>query len=200
MSKENLYQLKIVLDGVEPNVWRRVLVSESLSLAKLHDAIQAAMGWWNSHLHQFIHKNVYCIHPDQADNSFGDIKFKDERRVKLKSLKLKAGDSFVYEYDLGDGWQHIITVEAIADNTRNRKYPVCLDGARACPPEDCGGVFGYADLLETLRDGAEKQELLEWLGGAFDSEAFSVERTTRKLKRQFAPAKKLQYGWYFAGE
>lgn len=196
MSKENLYQLKIVLDGIEPEIWRRVLVSENLSLAKLHDVAQAVMGWWNSHLHQFIYKDVYYINPAWMDD-FGDVKFKDERRVKLKNLKLGEGDFFVYEYDFGDSWRHVVQVESIAENTRNRKYPVCLDGARTCPPEDSGGIWGYAEMLETLKgdDGEEKRELLQWLGGRFDAEAFSVEQANRELKREFVPKKKPQYGW-----
>ncbi len=201
MSKENLYQLKITLDGVEPEIWRRVLVSENLSLAKLHDVVQAVMGWWNSHLHQFIYKEVYYLNPAWMDD-FGDIKAKDERRVKVKNLKLKEGDFFVYEYDFGDSWQHVIEVEAVTENTKNRKYPVCLDGARACPPEDCGGFPGYGEMLKTLsgKDTEEKRELQQWLGRSFDPEEFSVDDANRELKRQFVPKKKPQYGWYFAGK
>ena len=201
MSKENRYELKITLDGIEPEIWRRVLVSENLSLAKLHDVVQAVIGWWNSHLHQFIYKDVYYLNPAWMDD-FGGVKFKDERRVKLKNLKLKEGDFFVYEYDFGDSWYHVVEVEAITENTKNRKYPVCLGGARACPPEDCGGVPGYLQMLETLKgeDSEEKREILQWLGRRFDPEAFSLDAANRELKRQFVPKKKLQYGWYFVGE
>ncbi len=191
ISREKFYQLKITLDGIEPEIWRRVLVSENLSLAKLHLVIQSVTGWWVSHLHQFICKEIHYINPVWW-SEFADANSKDERRVRLKNLKLKESDSFVYEYDFGDSWHQNVKVEAIIENTKNRIHPICLDGARACPPEDSGGIPGYRTILQTLngKESFEKRELMQWLGSRFDPQLFSVNAANRRLKRHFSPKQK----------
>jgi hypothetical protein len=153
-------QLKITLLDTEPPVWRRLLVPATIRLDRLDRVIQAAMGWTNSHLHMFIHSSGRYGVPDL------DFPLHDERRATLRDLAAREGEVIRYEYDFGDGWEHEIVVEQLLAAKPGGRYPICLAGARACPPEDCGGVHGYAELLDTLADPthSEHQHLLEWLG------------------------------------
>ena len=133
-----VYQLKITLWGSRPQVWRHVLVAEETTLHQLHWIIQGAMGWTNSHLHQFIIGGDYY---SQAEWGLGDSgnEVHDERKATLRQLALRPRESFGYEYDFGDSWAHIIRVEKLVPAQAGVRYPVCVDGKRACPPEDCGG-------------------------------------------------------------
>jgi hypothetical protein len=157
---DQIAQIRITLLDVDPPVWRRVLVPATIRLNRLDRVIQAAMGWTNSHLHMFIHPSGHYGVPDL------DFPLHDERRTTLRDLAAQQGETFRYEYDLGDGWEHEIVLEQLLTAEPGGRYPTCLDGARACPPEDSGGVHGYADLIESLADPLhpEHQHLLEWLG------------------------------------
>jgi hypothetical protein len=137
----NIYQLKIILQHIRPQIWRRILVPADIKLGRLHDIIQTTMGWENYHLHQFIiGDDRYGIpDPEFPDNT------KNETSVRLDKI-VKPGETFIYEYDFGDSWQHEIKIEKILPMD-NQRYPVCLAGKRACPPEDCGGFPGYQHLL-----------------------------------------------------
>jgi hypothetical protein len=130
-----IYQLKVVLQGISPMIWRRLLVCGDSTIADLHYIVQIAMGWSDDHLHQFrIHGKRYGIY------RIGGIWFSDDPdSVRLKDLGLRINERFFYEYDFTDDWQHLIRVEAILAPEPHRHYPVCIDGRRACPPEDCGG-------------------------------------------------------------
>jgi tetratricopeptide (TPR) repeat protein len=177
-----IYQLKVTLRGSKPPIWRRLLVPADTKLSKLHDILQTAMGWTDSHLHMFgVRDTHYGIpNPDDWDEVL------DERKVTLAEVLPRERAKLVYEYDFGDGWEHDVLVEKVLDAEPGVKYPACVAGKRACPPEDCGGVWGYANLVEAVNDPEhpEHDEMLEWLGGGFDPEAFDVERVSRALQRR----------------
>lgn len=166
-----LFLLKVTLEGIRPPIWRRVLVPSDLTLAKLHHVLQIAMGWTNSHLHQFVVGNAHYGVPDPAGPNV-----ENEKRVTLGEL-IVAGDRFLYEYDFGDGWVHKVAVEKAEPASPLALFPRCLEGRRACPPEDCGGTGGYTRLVEILRDPKhpEHQETQAWLGGPFNPEAFDLD-------------------------
>jgi hypothetical protein len=183
-AETQVYQLKITLADINPPIWRRVQVSSTISLATLHTIIQEVMGWEDSHMHQFkVGKTYYgTSYPDDFD----DVTMtKDEKTVALSEVIAKPKAKMVYEYDFGDSWEHEVLLEKILPPEPGVKYPVCLDGKRACPPEDCGGSWGYADLVEAIQDPKhpEHEDRLEWIGGSFDPEAFDVGKVNRALKR-----------------
>ncbi len=175
-----IYQLKITLKDSRPSIWRRFQVRSDIPLAKLHRIIQEVMGWFDGHLHQFIVGQIYYGIPSREDIS----EVKDEKKVRLDQILSVPGRRIVYEYDFGDGWEHVIVLEKILSPDSKARYPRCLDGARACPPEDCGGIYGYADFLEAIREPEheEHEETLEWIGGEFDQEEFDLEAVNQSLK------------------
>lgn len=178
-DSKNIYQLKITLISSKPPIWRRVLVSGDMSLLKLHRVFQLAMGWTNSHLHQFIVDDEYYSIPSEDDWQ----PVVDEREVLVESIATSEGRAFVYEYDFGDSWEHVVLVEKIRPVDPGVRLPHCLKGKRACPPEDVGGVWGYEEFLAAIRDPAheEHDSYLEWVGGGFDPEYFDLEQTNRLL-------------------
>jgi hypothetical protein len=179
------YQLKIVLLGSKPVIWRRLLVPGDASLGWLHAVLQTAVGWTNSHLHHFLTADARYSDPrGNEDMSFGDEPDRDEAKATLMQIAPGKGVSFGYEYDFGDSWEHEILVEKIlASGTGPANGALCIDGARACPPEDCGGIWGYAELLKALKNPKhpEHQSMKEWIGGAFDAETFDPEKANRWL-------------------
>jgi len=181
-NPKQVYQLKVTLDNVKPPVWRRLVVAENTDLFSLHEIIQAAMGWQNYHLHMFTIAGQ--IYGDPQDDEYGDLDTKNETRYRLNKLGLTEKAKFKYEYDFGDGWQHTILVEKILPAEKGVHYPLCLTGKRACPPEDVGGIWGYANFLEALTNPKhdEHTEYLEWIGGAFDPEAFDLDNVNQGLR------------------
>jgi hypothetical protein len=181
-SKKDLliYQLKVTLKGSKPPIWRRIQIASNISLAKLHRILQTAMGWTDSHLHQFVVGGTYYGTPTPEF----DFEVEDEGKIKLSQAAPGVKKKIVYEYDFGDGWEHEILVEKILQSEPGVRYPVCLAGKRACPPEDCGGVWGYESLLEALRDPEhpEHNDMLEWVGGDFDPEAFDLDSIKQDLQ------------------
>ncbi|MGH9110989.1 MAG: plasmid pRiA4b ORF-3 family protein [Acidimicrobiales bacterium] len=178
-----VYQLKVTLLDSKPAIWRRILVDGDQSLDQLHEVIQAAFGWWNYHLHEFeVDGERYGI-PD-PDWDFGPPT-RDERRTRLSQIA-KAGDSFRYNYDFGDDWRHKIAVEKVVPADPAVTTPACVDGRRACPPEDCGGTWGYRELLEILTDPThpEHDERREWIGRPFDPEVFDPSEFDDNLRNQ----------------
>lgn len=135
MSADNIYQLKVTLRHVTPLIWRRILVMSDTTIAQLHFVLQTVMGWEDLHLHQFcLHGRNYGIY------RVGGIRFDDNpQQVKLCDFKLRTGERFLYEYDLGAGWQHDLRLELILPPSPRKKYPACIGGGGDCPPEDCGG-------------------------------------------------------------
>ena len=183
----SIYHLKVVLEGTKPLVWRRLQVPGNANLGWLHAVLQVAMGWSNSHLHQFLFDDQVCSDPSSGleDN---DPSVLNESKVILSDAIPNQKDKMTYEYDFGDSWNHKIIVEKIlsADPAAS-KVALCLDGARACPPDDCGGVPGYADMLEIIKSPKhpEYESTREWLGDEFNPETFDLEKINaclRKLK------------------
>ncbi len=181
MSPTSVYQIKIALEGSKPPIWRRLLVSSDTTLGDLHHVIQAAFGWWDYHLHQFIVGGTYYgePHPDYFD----DVDMRDEQEVPLGQITVGEGFRFRYEYDFGDSWMHQVRVEKILPPEPGREYPMCIQGRRACPPEDVGGMWGYYYFLEAIQDPdhEEHDKYLEWVGGAFDPEAFDLDEVNQAL-------------------
>ncbi len=182
-TPNEIYQLKITLRDVRPPVWRRVLVGDATTLHHLHWIAQVAMGWTNSHLHQFIIEEEYYSEPMLEPDDWGP-EIKNEKRVRLRALSLEPKRKFIYEYDFGDSWRHEILVEKVLAPEAGARYPQCVAGKRACPPEDCGGVWGYERFLEVIKDedDPEHEEMLEWAGGSFDPEVFNLEEVNQELK------------------
>lgn len=175
----SILKLKVTLLGMKPPIWRRLLVPETMTLANLHHVIQAAMGWTDSHLHVFEIDGGHFGDPSLTDDVM------PEARYRLSRLAKDGIRKFHYSYDFGDDWEHSILVEGSQAAVEGTLYPACIAGKRACPPEDCGGMWGYQELLDILAapDHPERAERLEWLGVAhFDPEAFSVEAADQALR------------------
>ncbi len=169
-----IYQLKIVLQGSKPPIWRRIQVKSNITLDLLHEIIQTVMGWYNVHLHQFDVHGTFYSNPE-----FKLEETEDESRIKLDRVLTTPKDKFTYEYDFGDGWDHQIVLEKILAVEPETKYPYCLKGKRNCPPEDIGGIWSYQHFLAVLEDKnhpeyAESLEQLEWIGGDLDPEEFDL--------------------------
>lgn len=175
---KNVYQLKATIVETKPPVWRRVVVAEDITLSGLHDVLQAAFGWWDCHLHEFEIRGVRYGVDDGEDWQPP----KDERRARLRDV-LKEVSSFLYVYDFGDYWRHRVVVEKVFPAEPGARYPSCTGGRRACPPEDCGGSWGYHELLAAIKDPdhEEHESMLEWAGGEFDPEAFDVADVQHRL-------------------
>jgi hypothetical protein len=178
-----VYQLKIALNYVEPPIWRQVEVPSDITLAKLHRIMQAAMGWHDSHLHQFVVGDSYYGVPELDE--FREDEIKDERKARLSDVLSKSRQKIVYEYDFGDGWGHEISLENIIQPKPGVRYPRCVGGARACPPEDCGGARGYEEFLTAIRNPrhSDHHESLYWVGGKFDPEEFKLKVRDAALRR-----------------
>ena len=177
-----ILQLKISLLGVsDPPVWRRLQVPAAINLDRLHELIQTAVGWQDCHLHAFSDGGVDYGIPDP------ELGHRDERRTPLRRVLAKPGDRARYTYDFGDDWEHEILVEKVLVAEPGTRYPVCVGGRGAGPPEDCGGTWGYVELRATLADPSneEHEQMLEWLGleraGEFDAAAFDVDGVNAAL-------------------
>lgn len=170
--KGDVYQLKVTLHDTKPPVWRRILVDGASTLAHLHEVIQAAFGWWNYHLHEFEAGGIEYGVPDPDWDDWGRAVV-DESTVRLDAVVV-TGSKLEYKYDFGDGWRHKIVVEKVQPAEAGMTVPACVDGRRACPPEDCGGTWGYRELLEILADPShpEHTDRRNWIGRPFDPEAF----------------------------
>lgn len=178
-----IYQIKVTLNGSRPPIWRRIQVRSDTRLDQMHEILQVVMGWENYHLHQFILAGEYFGEPH--DDYVGFVEMKDHRRYKIGDLLSAEGDKFIYEYDFGDSWEHILLLEKILDAEKGTHYPTCTKGKQACPPEDIGGIWGYVDFLEAISDPEHEmhEDYLDWVGDEFDPDAFDLEDTNRELKR-----------------
>ena len=176
-AAKTIVSLKVTLRGVKPPIWRRLLVPGAMTLGDLHHAIQAAMGWFDGHLHAF----------DIGGKQYGDRStvddVADERRLTVNGLIESGIGRFTYTYDFGDDWEHIVAIEKTQPAYEGKSYPTCVAGARHCPPEDCGGIWGYQHLLEVLADPShpEYDEQIEWVREDFDPDEFSVETTDARI-------------------
>ena len=179
---DQVYQFKITLRDIKPPIWRRIQVPETYTFWDLHVAIQDAMGWSDYHLHEFE-----MVGPSAGLKVNIGIPDEDFGREILPGWKQKIADYFSvenrsadYTYDFGDNWEHIIKLEKILPRDENVDYPKCIAGKRACPPEDCGGVWGYENFLEIINDpdNEEYEDMIEWVGGEFDPEHFDVKEVS----------------------
>ena len=174
-----IYQLKVTLHRTKPPIWRRVQVPATITLARLHHVIQIAMGWHGGHLHEFV----------IADRTYGPMgeyatAEMDESRARLNRVVTEPNTKIRYDYDFGDSWRHDIVLEKIVDPQPGQQYPICLTGKRACPPEDVGGVWGYANFVAVMADPTSEghDDMAEWWGeDTFDPEAFNVEAINQQL-------------------
>jgi hypothetical protein len=174
-----IYQLEITLQEIRPRIWRRLLVSEDVTLFELHWIIQAAMGWESYHLWSFdIGGEEYG---EELDGAWGPP-MEDARRVNLNQVASR-GDTFTYLYDFGDSWEHRVRVERIIAAEPGHHYPICIAAERACPPEDSGGIWGYEELLNALADPRHPDHdmMTEWVGDDFDPEAVDLDEINQRL-------------------
>ena len=169
-STKNVFQLHISLEGIEPMIWRRIQVPETYSFWDLHVAVQDSMGWLDCHLHQFVISE--SIEEKTATIGLPGDELEDRHirpgwEVPIRMYFTAPGNKCVYEYDFGDCWRHTVLLEEVLPTERGVMYPRCLAGERACPPEDCGGVGRYAELLEIIRNPRheEHRDMIEWLKG-----------------------------------
>jgi hypothetical protein len=192
MNNDSIYQIKATLIGTKPPIWRRLLVPADFTLGQLHDALQVAMGWENRHLHEFRIGGQRFGVPDPDDRLMGGPDRVDEGKVRLSQVSNKVGATAQYLYDFGDNWEHTITVEKILTPEASLVYPTCTDGKFHGPPEDCGGIGGFYNFLEAIHDPNhdEHEEMLEWGGGSFDRESFSLDGVNQGLSRKFRPSRK----------
>ncbi len=180
-AARKIFQLRISLEGIEPEIWRRIQIPGDSTFWDLHCAIQDAFGWEDCHLHEF--------HLGRGDDELRVGILEDEDPIDEEdellpgweltlAENIRAREVFLYVYDFGDNWVHYITLEKIVGAAPRKKYPICLEGERACPPEDCGGPRGYAELLKVIRNPRhpEHEEMLEWVGKRFDPERFDVKK------------------------
>lgn len=181
---ELLFQFKITLIDIKPAIWRRIQVPDC-TLVVLHEYIQAAFGWENYHLHQFDIDGVRYSEPDPNGDDFG-MDFEDETGVLLSKLLPKSSRKarWIYEYDFGDGWRHEVLFEGFPPIEPKAKSPTCLEGERACPPEDCGGTWGFANYLAAIADPRHDQheEMRGWRG-PFDPEVFEAKMATKQMRK-----------------
>jgi hypothetical protein len=190
---DRVYQFKIHLKNLKPLIWRRIQVPETYTFWDLHVAIQDSMGWLDYHLHEFKVKNPSTGLEESIGipDDFGEMEMEAGWELKISDFFSLENAKAEYVYDFGDNWEHQLELEKILPRDRNLKYPICIAGKRACPPEDCGGFWGYEDFLKIIKDPTHEEHLsmLEWAGGEFDPEKFdpqSVHFDNPKKRWEFA--------------
>lgn len=173
-----IFQFKISLLELKPEVWRRVLIDPTMTMEEMHYVMQSVMGWYAEHLYEFRSGKRVLIDPDGDDE---DGEFSDE--VLVGQAFRKKGDKWTYTYDFGDNWEHVIELEEILDRENGLEYPLCVDGANACPPEDSGGIPGYLNLQAVLKNPKDPEyaEIVEWLGKDFDASYFNKDAVNEEL-------------------
>ncbi|WP_186394586.1 plasmid pRiA4b ORF-3 family protein [Stappia sp. TSB10GB4] len=175
-AANSAFQIKVQIIGIEPEIWRRIIVPGTLTLRELHAVLQGAMGWQDYHLHMFEIEGKRFEVPEN-DNLGPEDGYADERKQTLAKILTKGMES-LYVYDFGDNWKHLITVEDVAAPASARHFmPRCIAGERACPPEDCGGDYRYPEFVDALADPdhPEHRDMVEWAGG-FEPEVFSLSQ------------------------
>ena len=181
MITPRIYQLKISLNDISPEIWRRFLVESDISLGDLHCIIQDVMGWENDHLYEFVVRRTKYVDPFCVDryNNEGDVNL-----MTLEEAFTRVGCKCEYTYDFGDCWKHKIVLEKTFNPVPGEKYPRCIEGSRRCPPEDCGGFYRYEYFLEVLTDPEDKEYkyATEWFGDDYDPELFDLEKVNRRLQ------------------
>lgn len=180
MMDANIYEIRIALAENKPEIWRVFQVPASITLRKFHKVIQRVMGWEDYHLYSFEKGGIVFGRPD-PDFTRDTI---NDNSVSLYCLLKRKGDQLTYVYDFGDNWQHRVSLQRMLPENPDMKYPLCLDGANACPPEDCGSHHGYSEYCEAILDPSHEQheEYLGWRS-PFDPYAFDLLAVNRELRR-----------------
>ncbi|MDB6170277.1 MAG: hypothetical protein JWM88_3141 [Verrucomicrobia bacterium] len=178
---EKVFSLRLSVVGCQPRIWRRLLVRESMWLSRLHDSIQVAFDWFDYQTHAFNLEELRFGNPMKRDEAM----IEDDRDVGLADLDLEHRNQFVYEYHFGEGWQIEIKIEKVLLIEKGTSYPVCLAGERAGPPEDCGGLEAFHDMLACIKEPETDlgREWLEWLGPDYDPNACDVAKINKGLKK-----------------
>ena len=178
-----VYQLKITLKGIRPAIWRRVQVSSDATLEHLHWGIQFAMGWEGYHLHSFAIQGAEAF-MSRSSLGLDELDSRDELLITLSQVVTEEKFKFFYLYDFGDSWAHEVLVEKMLTAKTDTSYPICVEAKRACPPEDCGGTWGYQTLLKAIKDPKHPEHALrvEWLGSSFDPEKVDLDEINDLLK------------------
>lgn len=185
-------ELRVELLGIEPVIWRRLLVPWPFHLGQLHRVIQAAFGWWDCHLHGFQVGGLRYGDPEQIeDMSADDVRSFDETGVRLLDFRAAEPVNFLYIYDFGDNWEHRLTYERFVATSPAPRTASCLAGERVRPPEDVGGIGGYENFLEIIADPEhpEHADMRRWAGGRFDPERFDLARTDRDVRAALRPSR-----------
>jgi hypothetical protein len=179
--KRLIYQLKVSLKYIRPPIWRRFLVPNNITFYNLHCILQIIMGWDDYHLFEFSAPRNIHIGIRDPDDLYECL---DAQTKRLNEYLGREGDKILYTYDFGDNWEHEMKLEKILHVDQKMGHPLCIKGKRACPPEDCGGVGGYEDLLEIIKnpEHEEYEEMMEWLEGEFDPEEFDIDFINEELK------------------
>ncbi len=190
---EGIYQVKVTLQDLRPPVWRRLLVPPDMPLDQFHLVLQIAMGWDDQHLHGF---RLRTKRRPGKRGTWMHLEPQDEGMLRLCDVLQREKDAIFYEYDFGDGWEHRIVLEKILPPDPERVLPVCIKGKRACPPEDCGGVWRYADLVDAYHDPDHPahEEVVEWMGPDWDPEAFDLEEVNAGLRGWFSDSQDEEAG------
>ncbi len=191
MNDKTLMKLHVKIMDIAPSIWRLVVLPEETTLFQFHKVLQAAFGWTNSHLHEFRTKTsrFSSKSPHKIDSMWmdADDEGESEEDTTIGSVLKRTGASMVYTYDMGDNWEHLITLKGPCLADKAPGFCAVLDGARACPPEDCGGVPGYENLVEIMSDAnhPEHEEMIDWLGERFDPDYFDVTQAHKAVKKLF---------------
>jgi hypothetical protein len=190
-KQPNAVQIHVALNEIEPPIWRRLVVPLDTTLAQLHYILQGAMGWTDSHLHEFEIGGLRYGDSDLINREISDDSQQafDAGPVRLRDFDFDHDEklSFIYTYDFGDSWRHTVTLEKLLALMPTPKTATCIEGARCCPPEDVGGAHGYLEFLRVLLnpepDEIEEQcDLKRWSGGKFDPERFNVVKTNKAVR------------------
>lgn len=173
----NILKLRIKIPVIEPEIWREILIKNDITFKKLHEIIQLSFGWTNSHLYNFDVNGILFSMPDKEfENNDLDVK------NKITEFLIEKGQKALYTYDFGDNWEHEIEIVDVLKKEKGIRYPKCLGGKRNGPPEDCGGISGYEDVIDALtsKDKSEHEDLLEWLGD-YDPEKFDIDQINKVI-------------------
>ncbi len=187
-----IIQLKIELADIEPPIWRRVQVPADFPLRQLHNVIQAVFDWLDYHLHEFEVGDKVYGQPEIEPGHLGDQRLYSDKNVKLGALLDRGVERFLYRYDFGDNWEHLITVEKVLASEPGVEYPILVEGARQAPPEDCGGPPGFEAFLEAMADEEHEdhEEMLSWRGEPFDPDDMRLDAVEAMLNRVRASRRK----------
>lgn len=194
-QEPNALQIRVTLAKIEPAIWRRLIIPRSFNLGQLHRVIQAAFGWWDYHLHEFRIGGLTYRDAEVCEPEFeSDARSFDESAMRLLDFDRSEGLRFLYVYDFGDNWEHIIEFERLLALDPPPRGASCIDGARARPPEDVGGVPGYADFLDIIADPdhPEHRDTKRWAGGHFDPEWFDREMTDKDVRNALRANRRLR--------